>query len=94
MPETFDDDDIRVAFTAFMDEMPKGPADSLRGLVGELGREATIVQMVDQLRFSPLGPKMPEPVLRELAQAMVAKAMDGGRPGSVGNAQRGAILNA
>jgi hypothetical protein len=94
LPETFDDDDIRVAFTAFMDEMPKGPADSLRGLVGELGREATIVQMVDQLRFSPLGPKMPEPVLRELAQAMVAKAMDGGRPGSVGNAQRGAILNA
>jgi cellulose synthase operon protein C len=87
-PDTFDDDDMLEAFAAIVNEMPKGPADNLRGLVRELGRDATIAQMVDQLRFSPLVPKMPEPVLRELAQAMVAKAMDGRSSRQGGNAQR------
>ena len=87
-PDPLDDIEMVEAFMAMMDQMPKGPADNLRGLVGELGRERTVDQMVEQLRFSPLGPTVPEPMLRELAQLMVAKAMEGNRSRSGGNPHR------
>jgi tetratricopeptide (TPR) repeat protein len=79
LPETLDGDDMQVLIAAMMGDMPKGSADSLRGLVADYGREGAVAHMVDRLSSSPLGPTMPEPLLRELCEAMVAKAMGGSR---------------
>jgi hypothetical protein len=76
-----DEAEMAAMFMAMMNEMPKGATDSLRALVKELGREAAIAQMVDQFRTSPLGPDMPEPMLRQLCEVMVAKAMAGSQFG-------------
>jgi hypothetical protein len=35
--------------------------------------------MTEMLRTSPDAPKMPEPMLRQLSEVMVAKAMEGSR---------------
>jgi cellulose synthase operon protein C len=75
-----DEDEMAAMFMAMMNGMPKGATDSLRALVKECGREAAVTQMVEQFRTSPLGPEMPEPMLRQLCEAMVAKAMDGSQP--------------
>jgi len=83
LADTIDDDELAALFMAMMDEMPRGAADSLRGLVQELGREAALAQMVERFRASPVGPGMPESLLRQLCAVMVAKALDGSpsRPG-------------
>ena len=77
--DAVDDDDIQGFIEAMMDGMPKRSADGVRGLVGDFGREGAAAQLVEQFRSS-LGSTMPEPLLRDLCQAMVAKAMDGSRP--------------
>jgi hypothetical protein len=48
--------------------------------VKEFGREAAVAQMVEQFRSSPFGPDMPEPMLQQACEVMVAKAMDGSHP--------------
>jgi hypothetical protein len=71
-----------------VEDMPKGSADSVRGLVRDFGREGAVAHMFQQLRSTPGGPEMPDPVLRELCQVMVAKAMDGRRSGQPATARR------
>jgi cellulose synthase operon protein C len=88
LPDSLDDDEAVALVAAMMDQMPKEMTDSLRGLVGEFGRDAAVAQMVNRFRSSPAGPKMPEPLLRELCQAMVAKAMDASRSKHSGRTQR------
>jgi cellulose synthase operon protein C len=88
LTNSLDDDDIDELIEAMMDEMPKKSADGVRELVENFGREGAVVQLVAQLRSSPLGPAMSEPVLREFSQAMVAKAMDRTRQQHGGAAQR------
>jgi hypothetical protein len=75
-----DEDEMAAMFMAMINDMPKGAADSLRALVKERGREAAVAQMVERFRTSPIGPEMPEPVLRQLCEVIVAKAMDGSQP--------------
>ncbi len=58
-------------------EMPKGAADTLRGRVGEIGRQAAIEETMDSFRFSEIGAVLPEPMLRQLCEAMVARAAGG-----------------
>jgi hypothetical protein len=77
LPDITDDDEMAALLMAMMNGMPRAAADSLRGLVQELGRETAVAQIVEQFRASPSGPGMPEPVLWQLCEGMVAKAMDG-----------------
>jgi hypothetical protein len=84
LPDMLDDDD----FLGLVEDMPKGSADSVRGLVRDFGREGAVAHMFQQLRSTPGGPGMPDPVLRELCQVMVAKAMDGRRSGQPATARR------
>ena len=58
-------------------EMPKGAADTLRGRVGEIGQQAAIEEAMDSFRSSELGAVLPEPMLRQLCKAMVARAAGG-----------------
>jgi hypothetical protein len=88
LPDSIDDDEAVALVAAMMNQMPKEMTDSLRGLVGEFGRDAAVAQMVNRFRSSPAGPEMPEPLLRELCQAMVAKAMDASRSKHSGKTQR------
>jgi tetratricopeptide (TPR) repeat protein len=94
LPDTIDDDEMATLFMAMMNGMPKGAADDLRGLVQELGREAAVAQMVQQFRSSPIGPEMPEPLLRQLCEMMVAKAMDGSRSMPRGKARGSQLFDA
>jgi hypothetical protein len=73
---------------SMLETMPKGTADNLRDMVRDIGREATVAVMADQFRDSPIGPGMPEPVLQELVEAMVARALAGAGPGQAGAARR------
>ena len=76
-----DEATLQVLLAAMLETMPKGTADNLRGMVRDIGREATVAVMADQFRDSPIGPGMPEPVLQELVEAMVARALAGAGPG-------------
>jgi hypothetical protein len=89
-----DEDEMAALFVAMMNGMPKGAADSLRGLVQEVGRETAIAQMVERFRASPIGVGMPGPVLRQLCEAMVLKAMDGSQPKSGGKTRRSQLFDA
>ena len=77
-----------VLFSIMMERMPKNATASLRELVGEIGRDQAVAQMTAMLRSDPEAPKMPEPMLRQLSEVMVAKAMEGNRSGR-GRAARG-----
>jgi hypothetical protein len=83
-----DEATLQVLLAAMLETMPKGTADNLRGMVRDIGREATVAVMADQFRDSPIGPGMPEPVLQELVEAMVARALAGAGPGQAGAARR------
>jgi hypothetical protein len=74
-PEALDDDEIRALFSAILTDMPRAASANLRQMVNELGREQALMELVGQMKSSPVGPGMPEPLLRELCAAMVAKAM-------------------
>ena len=71
-----------------MDEMAGRSGDKLRRLVADFGREGAVAHMVKELRSDPLGRRMPEPVLRDVCEAMVATAMEGGRLGQGATARR------
>jgi hypothetical protein len=87
--ELIDDEEIAaMLFAVMMERMPKKATASLRALVGEVGRDKAVAQMTEMLRTSPDAPKMPEPMLRQLSEVMVAKAMEGSRSGR-GGAARG-----
>jgi hypothetical protein len=77
-----------VLFAVMMERMPKKATAGLRGLVGEVGHDQAVAQMTEMLRTSPDAPKMPEAMLRQLSEVMVAKAMEGSRSGR-GRAARG-----
>ena len=76
-PEDLDDDEIMALFSAALMDMPRSAAVNLRKRVNELGREQALTELVGQMKSSPMGPGMPEPLLREICAAMVAKAMGG-----------------
>ena len=80
LPDALGEDEMAAAFALMMDQLPKAATKGLREIVDELGRDAAVAEMVEQMRASPLVPGMPEPVIRTLAQAMVAKAVENGRP--------------
>ena len=88
LPDMLDDDDFLGLVAAMVEDMPKRSADSVRGLVRDFGREGAVAHMFQQLRSTPGGPGMPDPVLRELCQVMVTKAMDGRRSGQPATARR------
>ena len=71
-----------------MDEMAGRSGDKLRRLVADFGREGAVAHMVKELRSDPLGRRMPEPVLRDVCEAMVATAMEGVRGGQGAAARR------
>jgi cellulose synthase operon protein C len=83
-----DEATLQVLLASMLETMPKGTADNLRDMVRDIGREATVAVMADQFRDSPIGPGMPEPVLQELVEAMVARALAGAGPGQAGAARR------
>ncbi len=87
-PEDLDDDEIMALFSAALMDMPRSAAVNLRKRVNELGREQALTELVGQLKSSPMGPGMPEPLLREICAAMVAKAMQDGTPKSSGGRRR------
>ena len=89
-----DEDEMAAFFMAMTNGMPKGATDSLRALVKEFGREAAVAQMLERFRDSPFGPEMPEPVLRQLCEVMVAKAMDGSQPRPVRKTRRSQLFDA
>ena len=89
-PERFQD--YRAAYEALSDErkrlemtllrmvlkdMPKGAADTLRGRVREIGRTAAVEETMDSFQSSELGAILPEPMLRQLCEDMVARAAGG-----------------
>jgi len=80
-----DDGQILELLQMMLKDMPKGAADTLRGRVGEIGRAAAVEEMMYGLGSSELGAVLPEPMLRQLCEEMVARAMSGpaarrGRP--------------
>jgi tetratricopeptide (TPR) repeat protein len=79
---------LGMLFAAMMEQMPKKATANLREMVDELGHDQAVTQMAEVLRTSPGAPKMPEPMLRQLSEVMVAKAMEGNRSGR-GRAARG-----
>ena len=89
LPDDLDDETLQMLIETMMNGMPKGAADSVRALVKDIGRESAAAVLAEQLRDSPLGPGMPEPMLRELCEAMVARAVAGPGPQRGGTARRG-----
>jgi tetratricopeptide (TPR) repeat protein len=87
-PAELDEDEIMALFSAALMDMPRAAAVNLRKRVGELGREQALTELVGRMKSSPLGPGMPEPLLREICAAMVAKALADGTPKSGGGRQR------
>ena len=75
--DEFDDAQILELLQRMLQEMPRGAADTLRGRVRESGRQAAVEEAMDSFRFSELGAILPEPMLRQLCEAMVARATGG-----------------
>ncbi len=71
---------LEMLIETMMDEMPRGAADGLRAMVRELGREAAVAVLAEQFRDTAFGPPMPEPLLRELCETVVARTVAGGGP--------------
>jgi hypothetical protein len=86
-PESLDADLLQAMIRPMMADMSRAETEDLRDLVGALGREGAVSQLVRQFQASAGKAGMPEPVLRKLCEAIVAQAMDGGRPGQ-GRASR------
>ncbi|MBA2302021.1 MAG: hypothetical protein H0W08_05255, partial [Acidobacteria bacterium] len=77
LAEEIDDAQILELLQMVLKDMPKGAADNLRGRVGEIGRKATIEETMDSFRSSELGAILPEPMMRQLCEDMVTRAMGG-----------------
>ncbi|MDO9712585.1 hypothetical protein [Paracraurococcus lichenis] len=78
--ETFDAEAIVTLAETLMQGMPKGAADGLRSMVREFGQEAAVMFLEEQFRDTAFGPPMPEPLLRALAETVVARTMAGAAP--------------
>ena len=87
-PEDLDENEIMALFSAALMDMPRSAAINMRKRVNELGREQTLTELVGQMKSSPMGPGLPEPLLREICAAMVAKAMQDGTPKFGGGRRR------
>ena len=81
LPESLDADIIHAMMGSMISGMPKAEAKRVRDLVGEFGREGTVVQLVRDYKGAFGGNDLPEPMLRMLCEAIVAQVMDGSRPG-------------
>ena len=79
LPDALDDAQMLEMLQMVLKDMPKGAADNLRGLVREVGQQAAVQQTMDSFRSSELGAILPEAMIRQLCEDMVAQAM--GRPG-------------
>jgi cellulose synthase operon protein C len=86
--EPEDLDEIMALFSAALMDMPRSAAVNLRKRVNEFGREQALTELVGQMKSSPMGPGLPEPLLREICAAMVAQAMRDGMPKSGGGRRR------
>jgi hypothetical protein len=89
--DELDDDDIMALFSTMLRDMPKAASADLRRRVEEVGRERALTELIGELKSLPLGPEMPEKLLRELCAAMVAKAMGGG-PSTRSRAKQGILF--
>ena len=88
-PDALDAEMVQVLIDTMMDTLPKGAAASLREMVADFGREGALAHMAEELRGSPLGRGMPEPVLQALCEALVNQAMLGGAGGKAAPGRRG-----
>ena len=79
--ESLDADLMQAMIQPMMAGISRTEAEDLRDLIGAFGREGAAAQLARQFQASAGGAGMPEPVLRKLCEAIVAQAMDGGRPG-------------
>jgi len=77
LADDIDDAEILQLLQMVLKDMPKGAADTLRGRVGEIGRNAAIEETMDSFRSSELGAILPEPMIRQLCEEMVARATGG-----------------
>ncbi|MDO9713556.1 hypothetical protein [Paracraurococcus lichenis] len=75
--EAFGAEAIAILAETMMQDMPKGAADGLRTMVRELGQEAAVMLLEEQFRDNDFGPPMPAPLLRALAEMVVARTMAG-----------------
>ena len=95
MPVELDPGEIAAAFAELVGQMPKSASRTVREIVGELGRDAALDYLMEEMRNAAMATdELPEPVLRTLCQAMVAKAMEGGRPQRSGKAGRSQFFDA
>ena len=78
--DAFDAEALEMLAETMMNEMPRGAADGLRAMVRELGREAAVAVLAEQFRDAAFGPPMPEPLLRELCETVVARTVAGAGP--------------
>ena len=65
---------------AMMDGMPRQATESVRELIGQVGREGAVSALMENFRTGPFDQPMPDAALRELCQAMVAQALQGRGP--------------
>ncbi len=77
LADDIDDAQLMELLQMMFKDMPKGAADTLRGRVGEVGRKAAVEETIHGLRSSELGGILPEPMLRQLCEDMVARATGG-----------------
>jgi hypothetical protein len=71
---------VELLAETLMGDMPRGAADGLRSMVREFGRDFAIAALEEQFRSEAFGPAMPEPLLRELCETVVARALGGPAP--------------
>lgn len=77
LADGIDDAEILKLLQMVLKDMPKGAADNLRGRVGEIGRTAAIEETMHSFRSSELGAVLPEPMIRQLCEDLVARATGG-----------------
>jgi hypothetical protein len=79
-PDALPEDEMEAVFAAMVERLPKSATSGLREMVAELGPDAAVAEMAERMRETPLVPGMPEPMIRTLARALVAKAMEKASP--------------
>jgi tetratricopeptide (TPR) repeat protein len=77
LADGIDDAQLLELLQMVLKDMPKGASDTLRGRAGEVGRKAAVEETMHGLRSSELGAILPEPMLRQLCEDMVARATGG-----------------
>jgi len=72
--DELDEGDVDEIMVSMLAEMAGKSGDKLRRLVGDFGRQGAVAHLIEEVRSSSFGRSMPEPMLRELFEAMVAAA--------------------